>query len=115
MIVNSRISNDQVVDVGQNYDTRFFRNETFPDGTIPAGESPAYYRRVNASTVQRLTDNQIEAIDHSKLAARLKTESQALVTALIADIQALQASPQRQIFTQMLQLIRKLTLLSKLE
>lgn len=54
MIINIRKSDNQVVDVEQTYDIRFFDNATFSDGTIPAKDNPRkYFRNIGGQIVKR--------------------------------------------------------------
>jgi hypothetical protein len=102
MIINSRIADNEIVDVNQSYDTRFFRNETFPDGTIPVGAPLGNFRRTPGGVIQPLNQNEL---DDKFPVKKAKADILALKASLQTDIAALPGGPQKQILADMLKLI----------
>lgn len=114
MIINVEKSTGLVRDIGQNFDDRFFDNADFPDGTIPNGDNPRFYRRVSGNIV-KLSQAEIEANQPSEMARRLRADWQTAIAGLVADVQALPAGPQKQILGKLLQTMRLMAQLVKFE
>lgn len=102
MIINSRLSNNEIVDIDQQYDPRFFRNETFPDGTIPSHAVIGQYRRTPGGAIEQLTQNDL---DQKFPLAKARADYLALKNSLTTDIGALPNGAQKQILADMMRFI----------
>lgn len=115
MIVNVEKTTGRVADVNQMKDPRFFDNLEYPDGTIPDADDPRFYNRQQDGTIVRRPQAELEADFENVLARRLRQDFAALAGELVNDVQALPAGPQKQILVKVLQLIRLLAKLVRME